>query len=120
MTGWIGVDLDGTLAVYHDWQTNGYNIGDPIEPMGDRVHDWTAKGIEVRIITARVAACGQKNEWGTCDDQEFADGQRVLIQEWCQKHLGWTPVVTATKDMNMIELWDDRARRVETNTGREI
>lgn len=37
--GWIGVDLDGTLAVYKGW--NGpEHIGEPIPIMIDRVKLW--------------------------------------------------------------------------------
>ena len=33
---WIGVDLDGTLAEYHDW-IGIHHIGRPITPMIERV-----------------------------------------------------------------------------------
>jgi len=50
--GWIGVDLDGTLAVHMGvWDGS---IGPPIYPMVDRVRRWIKEGREVRIITARV------------------------------------------------------------------
>lgn len=37
--GWIGVDLDGTLAEYLGWQGMGH-IGEPIAPMVERVKAW--------------------------------------------------------------------------------
>ena len=38
--GWIGVDLDGTLAEYHGWQGIEH-IGEPIPKMMARVRRWT-------------------------------------------------------------------------------
>lgn len=55
MGSWIGVDLDGTLAHYDYWR--GFDhIGEPIPLMADRVKQWLADGIEVRIVTARVSS----------------------------------------------------------------
>jgi len=39
---------------------------------------------------------------------------------WCEKHLGLALPVTCVKDMHMIELWDDRAVQVVTNTGMPV
>lgn len=47
--GWIGVDLDGTLAHYDKW-IGPEHIGEPIAPMVDRVRAWLGQGIEVRIL----------------------------------------------------------------------
>jgi len=52
--GWIGVDLDGTLAYYDEWR-GLYHIGEPIPAMVDRVKRWLAEGRDVRIFTARVS-----------------------------------------------------------------
>lgn len=111
-TGWIGVDLDGTLA--HDdrrpeW--DGY-IGQPIPTMVMRVRGWLASGLDVRIVTARVAA-GNIPE----HDPRYPDRQRLAIQAWCVEHLGKALAVTCEKDYRMIELWDDRAVQVIPNTG---
>lgn len=114
--GWIGVDLDGTLAHYDGW--NGGAIGEPIPAMVRRVEDWLATGREVRVFTARVAATGKRKATGEVDSQEFADAQRLLIQDWTQRHFGARLPVTAVKDFACAELWDDRAVRVERNTGR--
>lgn len=116
--GWIGVDLDGTLAHYEGW--NGGAIGKPIKPMMERVRAWLAKGTEVRIVTARVSNSGRRNDVGGVDDEIFANVQRALIQDWCAQHLGVVLEVTATKDFQMIELWDDRAVQVELNTGVQL
>ena len=103
-SGWIGVDLDGTLAEYHGW--NGGAIGDPIPAMLARVKDWIKKGQGVKILTAR--AC-------TNDAEQIA-----LIKAWCVQHVGQELEVTATKDFAMIELWDDRAVQVIPNTGKRV
>ena len=102
--GWIGVDLDGTLAHYTSW--NGGEIGKPIPKMVERVKKWLRNGRVVKIMTARVA---YQNK-----------AQEELIKEWCKEHLGERLPVTCMKDFNMIELWDDRAIRVEKNTGEII
>jgi hypothetical protein len=53
--GWIGVDLDGTLAHYAGWR-GSMHVGPPIVPMLDRVKRWLAEGTyDIRIFTARVS-----------------------------------------------------------------
>lgn len=118
MTGWYGIDLDGTLAYYSTW--DGGSIGAPIPTMVNRVKAWLAEGREVRIFTARVAESGLKNDVGGVDDKKFVKAQRELIQAWCELHIGQKLAVTATKDFGMVCLYDDRRVRVETNTGRLI
>lgn len=115
MKGWIGVDLDGTLAKYDGWK--GGEIGEPIEPMVRRVRDWLNAGTDVRIVTARVAVTNSRNQVGGVDNAEFAAEQALAIGAWCVKHLGRSIPITATKDFGMIELWDDRCVRVVPNTG---
>jgi hypothetical protein len=107
--GWFGVDLDGTLAEYHskpqeEWRPD--DIGKPIPAMVERVKAWLAEGRDVRIVTARV---------GPGNDPAVTTPP---IKLWCLQHLGRVLPVIAAKDSNMIELWDDRAVQVETNTGR--
>ncbi len=115
-SGWIGVDLDGTLAKYGSW--NGGQIGDPIPLMVERVKKWIVEGVEVRIFTARVGfGAGYSAESNRSDDENFANEQRALIEAWCEKHVGKKLPVTAVKDFRMIELWDDRAIQVILNTG---
>lgn len=116
--GWIGVDFDGTLAHYEGW--NGGELGEPVGEMLFRVKKWIADGRTVKIFTARVGETGLRNAVGGVDDKAFADEQRTLIQDWCEKHVGVRLEVTAQKDFGMIELWDDRAVQVEANTGRPI
>jgi hypothetical protein len=101
---WVGVDLDGTLAVHPDWEGfDPYRIGPPVLRMVDRVKAWIAAGIDVRVFTARAS------------DNDPAVVK--CIQDWCEKHVGKRLPVTCTKDYQMIELWDDRAVQVIRNTG---
>lgn len=53
MDGWVGVDLDGTLAEYHGWDDG--RIGRPIEVMVRRIKLWLERGREVKIMTARAS-----------------------------------------------------------------
>lgn len=117
-SGWVGFDLDGTLAEYHGWNEGA--IGHPIPSMVGLVKGYLNQGVEVRIMTARVAQSGAQNDQGVWDTQTFASDQRAMIEEWCQIHIGQILPVTAQKDFRMTLLYDDRAVGVETNTGRII
>lgn len=103
--GWIGVDLDGTLAKYDGW-VGPEHIGEPIKAMTGRIHLWLALGRDVRIFTARVSVEGEERE-------------RVVaaIEAWCREHIGIVLPITNVKDFGMVELWDDRAVQVVPNTG---
>jgi hypothetical protein len=103
--GWIGVDLDGTLAEYHGWVSSDH-IGRPIPKMVARVMSWLAEGREVRIMTARVAP--------TKGDANYC---REIILAWLKENLGIILPVTHEKDQFMRELWDDRVVQVIPNTG---
>lgn len=105
--GWIGVDLDGTLAHYDVWQGFAH-IGEPIPLMAARVAAWLEAGQDVRIFTARVGP-GKT----LVDTQASKDA----IDAWTLKHFGEKLPVTATKDFSMTQLWDDRAVQVVPNTG---
>lgn len=52
--------------------------------------------------------------------EAYRDAQRELIKTWTRLYIGTELPAVAEKDFNMLELWDDRARRVEHNTGRII
>lgn len=108
MTGWIGVDLDGTLAVYDGWRGVDH-IGAPVPLMLRRVTDWLAAGRTVKIFTARVAV----------PEPDRSAVVRV-IHEWCERHGLPRLDITNVKDLAMEVLWDDRAVQVEPNTGRAI
>ena len=117
--GWIGVDLDGTLAVYRGW--NGGEIGEPVPAMVERVKRWLAEGQDVRIFTARVGVCGEySDESLRTANEDFAREQETLIGDWCERHLGVRLKVTAVKDFTLVELWDDRAIQVVANTGQIV
>lgn len=104
MSGWIGVDLDGTLAVY-DGFVSPSHIGPPVPEMLERVKGWLEKGYEIRIFTARVSVPSQAKE------------AQTAIFKWCEEHLGQVLAVTCKKDYQMIELWDDRCVQVVPNLG---
>lgn len=106
--GWIGVDLDGTLAAYGQGDYIPTEIGEPLQPMVERVKRWIAAGWEVQIVTARVAPpVGHRQLLAIRD----------AIAKWTKKHIGVALPSRADKDFRMIELWDDRAVQVEPNTG---
>ena len=108
MRGWIGVDLDGTLAQSVKTQT-GEEIGAPIRPMVQVVKRWLARGDDVRIFTARVNPNHHQGDIVRA---------RRAIEAWCKRHLGRILPVTYEKDWDMVLLLDDRARQVEHDTGR--
>ena len=118
--GWIGVDLDGTLAEYHGW-VNTFDIGKPIPAMVDRVRQWLSEGRDVRIFTARVDGGAAAKETGVPQDvvDKYQNIPMIegMIEEWCEKHIGQRLPVTCKKDYAMIELWDDRCVQVIPNTG---
>lgn len=104
--GWVGIDLDGTLAAWgKSW--DGWSIHEPIAKMVEKIHWLVENEIPWKIFTARVGH----------GDNSWNQGQRQLIQYWCQEHLGCVPEVTATKDHYMVVLWDDRAWNVVMDTG---
>jgi len=102
--GWIGVDLDGTLAVYDDWKGMDH-IGEPVPAMLERVKQMVADGKNVKIFTARVSG------------PEF---DIAIVHEWLKANGLPELEVTNVKDFNMIHLYDDRCTQVEMNTGRLI
>ena len=106
MSGWIGVDLDGTLAVYDGWR-GAEHIGPPVPAMMRRVRDWLAEGVTVKVFTARVAI----------PEPDRSTAIRV-IHEWLERHGLPRLDVTNVKDLAMSELSDDRAVGVIVNTGR--
>lgn len=105
MSGWIGVDLDGTLAQYDG---SIINIGPPTTnefgpTMVERIKNWRKSGYDVRIFTARV---------GPGNGDDIVAEQTKLIEDWCEENIGEKLPITATKDFGMVELWDDRAIQV--------
>lgn len=101
--GWIGVDLDGTLAFYGGWK-GPESIGDPIPAMAERVKKWLSENVEVRIFTARA-----------CIPEQIQP-----VKDWLIRHGFGDLQVTNVKDFGMVELWDDRCVQVHPNTGQPI
>jgi len=101
--GWIGVDLDGTLAEM-DKDCSLEHIGKPIPKMVKRVQDWVNNGYTVKIFTARASG-------------DFGVYAIKFVKKWCIEHVGYELEVVCAKDYAMIELWDDRAIGVGHNTG---
>jgi len=94
--GWIGVDLDGTLAYYDGFKGDDV-VGAPIEPMVRQVRKWLMDGRDVRIFTARKP--------------------HPVIRKFCMDNFGKILPITNVKDPNMQALYDDRAVGVKRNEG---
>jgi len=101
--GWIGMDLDGTLARL-DPLLGTATIGAPIPKMVGLVKQLVREGNRVKIFTARAS------------DPE----QVVLIHKWLRDNGLPELEVTNIKDFEMMRLYDDRAVQVVTDTGEII
>jgi thymidine kinase len=95
------VDFDGTLAYYDGWK-GPTNLGKPIKDMVERVKKWISDGNAVVVFTARA------------DNKESISA----IEEWTKEHIGTKLRVTNIKEPDFSEFYDDRAVRVEKNTGK--
>lgn len=129
--GWIGVDLDGTLAEYHGWQ-GPEHIGAPVASMVAMVKHALAAGHEVRIFTARITPFNQCIRSAHDLDRirsavplekrtpRLLEAHKAgkAIFKWCVQHIGTPLTITNVKDYDLFELWDDRAISVEKNTGK--
>lgn len=111
--GWIGVDLDGTIANHTTWKGPEF-IGDPIPDMITRVKLWLKLGIEVRILTARISQ-------ESCTANNMTPKQMTeIIQDWCEEHIGARLNVVSEKDQFMLFFCDDSAVQVIKNTGKPL
>lgn len=98
--GWIGVDLDGTLA-YSDPQSSMSKIGEPVPKMVNLVIQLSNEGFRVKIFTARAS-----------------DAKQIpLVHKWLRDNGLPEFEITNIKDYEMIRLYDDRAIQVIPNTG---
>lgn len=116
MKPWIGVDLDGTLAMHSGELTplSLTEIGAPVPAMVERVRNWLGEGKDIRIFTARVNPANRGN---------IKYDKKVIItaiETWCLRYIGCVLPVTCEKDWLMIELWDDRCVQVERNVGMPV
>lgn len=100
MSGWVGFDLDATIAEYDGW-IGPEHIGRPIPSMIKRIQGYLEQGVEVRIFTARASIPEQVKH----------------VEEWCVKNIGVKLKVTNQKDFGMVLLYDDRAKQVIPNRG---
>ena len=116
--GWIGVDFDKTLATEVEFGPD--SVGNPIEPMVNRVKQWLADGEDVRIFTGRVGPHPAYYKDGRPFDPDFARKSRAAIEAWCLRVFGRVLPITNKKDLAMKALYDDKAVQVEPNTGRLI
>lgn len=98
--GWIGIDLDGTLAEYHGFK-GAEHIGRPIKPMLKYVKRLLSEGETVKLFTARAG---------------FPENI-APIKAWLKEHGIPELEITNVKDSDMKMLIDDRAKAVLTNTG---
>jgi len=94
--GWIGVDLDGTLAQYDGFKGDDV-VGEPIEPMVRQVRKWLMEGRDVRIFTARKP--------------------HPVIRKFCKDNFGKILPITNIKDHKMQAMVDDRAVAIKRNEG---
>lgn len=69
-----------------------------------RVKQFLKNGQKVKIFTARAFQASQE--------------ELLVIQDWCEEHIGEPLEITNVKDFGMVALYDDRAFRVEFNTGK--
>lgn len=98
--GWIGIDLDGTLAIC-DSILNMSQIGSPVPKMINFVKGLIEKKHRVKIFTARASDPDQVQ----------------LVKKWLKENSLPDMEITNIKDFGMIVLYDDRAIQVITNTG---
>lgn len=97
--GWIGIDLDGTLA-RSDYLLD-QKIGNPVPKMMTRLNQLIQEGHRIKIFTARAS-----------DPAEI-----ILVKKWLKENGLPELEITNVKDYGMILLYDDRAIQVITNTG---
>lgn len=129
--GWLGVDLDGTLADYSQGWQGAAVIGDPVPAMFERVQRWLSEGREVRIFTARVwpitdvitenyDLTGVAIRMDPSGRAQEAATAAFAIQAWLNRHFGRVLPITCVKDLAMVELYDDRCVQVIANTGQLV
>lgn len=101
--GWIGVDLNGTLARYVDGQPHEH-IGEPVPKMLARVRAWLEQDITVKVVTVRASD----------------PGAVLRIRQWLDRHGLQRVDITDRKAPDCWEMWDDRCVQVIPNTGEPV
>lgn len=121
--GWIAVDMDGTLFEYTTW-TKWNAFGAPIKLMAERVIHWVMEEKkDVRIFTARMPLPHEQEIEHVCRNsgEKFTGVMmKHAIAMHCREHLGFPMRAQCYKDLNTIEIWDDRAIGVVANTGETL
>lgn len=97
----IAVDLDGTLAYFDHFRGHDH-VGEPIPKMMERVKKWVDEKKHIVIFTARAF---------------FGEEGISPVKLWLKENGLPDFEITNIKHPDMIEIWDDRAIRVEKNTG---
>jgi len=97
---WIGIDLDGTLALYDGWKGPDH-IGKPIPHVAMVFRMLVSKGYLVRIFTTRAAIVNQIPP----------------IRKWLRDNQLPEVEVTCIKAIGCIAIIDDKSISVQTNTG---
>src|SRR4051812_18499178 len=97
--GWVGFDLDGTIARYEGWKGPNH-IGEPIRPAIERLKRILKAGVTVKVVTARVSKDSTPEEI-----RSF----KAIFNIWCDTAIGQRLELTAEKDYSMLVLFDDRA-----------
>jgi hypothetical protein len=95
-----GVDLDGTLAEYHEWKGPDH-VGKAIPKMLSKVKEWIDEGIRVVIFTARA------------DDPDSIEA----IVDWLEDNGIGGLEITNIKTPDISRIYDDRAIQVKRNEG---
>lgn len=99
------VDLDGTLAKRQS-PFNPLTVGEPVPKMVAAVKAELKKGRTVKLFTARASTMDAAAE--------------KAIKAWLKEQGLGALEITCEKKPEMGELWDDRARQVEVDTGNFI
>lgn len=101
--GWVGFDLDGTLAESED-DFDPNSVGKPIKSMVELAQGLMNEGVKVKIVTARAA-----------------DRSKIhVVEDWAAENFVGDVEVTNEKDPGMRCLFDDRVVQVAKNKGLPI
>jgi len=101
----IALDFDKTLA-YHKSEWGVTKVGEPIQPMVEKVKEWLAKGYKITIFTVRMNRSGEELEKQIKMIDDFLINADLPILP-----------KTAVKQREFSHFIDDRAYNVTPNTG---
>lgn len=94
--GWIGFDLDNTLATDTPFRRDDSLIGYPKDGMVKVARELIENGEDVRIFTARA--------------YKMDTLTKIAIENWCLIHLGKILPIQAHKDHDLLYFFDDKAQ----------